>query len=65
MTRLLIAAVAALSLLAAPAAAQMGRHQRDAKAPPPKPKVDEKAYKAALDRIPNSKAKVDPWSNTR
>jgi len=32
---------------------------------PPKPKVDEKAYKSALDKIPDSKTKVDPWSNTR
>jgi hypothetical protein len=27
-----------------------------------KPKVDEKAYKAALERIPEPKEKYDPWA---
>ncbi|QPF82777.1 hypothetical protein IC762_23920 [Bradyrhizobium genosp. L] len=30
-----------------------------------KPKVDEKAYKAALDRIPTPKEKYDPWGVTK
>ena len=30
-----------------------------------KPKVDENAYKAALERIPDSKEKYDPWSITK
>ncbi|NEU99076.1 hypothetical protein [Bradyrhizobium uaiense] len=30
-----------------------------------KPKVDEKAYKAALDRIPEPKEKYDPWGVTK
>jgi hypothetical protein len=29
------------------------------------PKVDEKAYKAALDRIPPPKQPYDPWGNAR
>jgi hypothetical protein len=29
------------------------------------PKVDEKAYKAALDRIPTPKQKYDPWGSAR
>jgi hypothetical protein len=29
------------------------------------PKVDEKAYKAALDRIPEPGKKYDPWGVTR
>jgi hypothetical protein len=62
-------AAIALALLAAPAHAQMGgkRHGGDAekKADPGRPKVDEKAYKAALERIPESKEKYDPWSGAR
>ncbi len=30
-----------------------------------RPKVDEKAYKAALDRIPAPKQPYDPWGNAR
>ena len=30
-----------------------------------KPVVDEKAYKAALERIPEPKEKYDPWSGAR
>ena len=30
-----------------------------------KPQVDEKAYKAALDRIPEPKEKYDPWGVAR
>ena len=56
--------LAALLMLAAPAAAQMGgkRNQGgDAPKGPVAPKVDETAYKAALDRIPVPKEKYDPW----
>jgi hypothetical protein len=61
--------VAALALTAPTAQAQMGGGRRSpneagAKADN-KPKVDEKAYKAALDRIPESKEKYDPWSGAR
>jgi hypothetical protein len=30
-----------------------------------RPKVDEKAYKAALERIPEPKEKYDPWGVAR
>jgi hypothetical protein len=63
--------VAMLALIAMPAQAQMGggggrRHQGDDKknAEPTK-KVDEKAYKAALERIPEPKEKYDPWGVAR
>ena len=63
-----IAAVA-LAMLAMPAHAQLNnkRHAGDAqtKADPGRPKVDEKAYKAALERIPEPKEKYDPWSAAR
>ena len=68
MKALTIAAVA-LALLAAPAHAQLNskRHAGDAqkKADPGAPKVDEKAYKAALERIPEPKEKYDPWAVTK
>jgi hypothetical protein len=61
-------AAAALALMAMPAHAQMGgkRHQSDDKkdATPAK-KIDEKAYKAALERIPEPKEKYDPWGVAR
>jgi hypothetical protein len=59
----ILVAVAAL-LLATPAAAQMGgKRNQGAEGPkvPQGPKVDEKAYKAALERIPEPKEKYDPW----
>jgi hypothetical protein len=63
--------IAALMALAAwPAQAQMGgggggrRHQNDTRQEK-KPQVDEKAYKAALERIPEPKEKYDPWSGAR
>jgi hypothetical protein len=62
-------AVAALALLAMPAHAQMGggRHHSsdDNKKAEPAKKVDEKAYKAALERIPDPKEKYDPWGVTK
>jgi hypothetical protein len=63
----LIVAVAALTLLVVPAQAQMGgrRHGDDNKKAEPVKKVDEKAYKAALERIPEPKDKYDPWSVTK
>ncbi len=57
-------AAALLALIAVPAYAQVNgkRHQGDAKkTEEKKPEVDEKAYKAALERIPDSKEKYDPW----
>jgi hypothetical protein len=67
MKALTIAAIA-LALLAAPASAQLNekRHQHDEKKGEAKrPAVDEKAYKAALERIPEPKEKYDPWGVAR
>jgi hypothetical protein len=65
----LVIAAAALVVLVAPAQAQLSgkRHATDAqqKANPGGPKVDEKAYKAALERIPEPKEKYDPWGAAR
>jgi hypothetical protein len=61
-------AAAMLALIAMPVQAQMNgkRHQGDEKkTDQKKPEVDEKAYKAALERIPDSKEKYDPWSITK
>jgi hypothetical protein len=52
-----------LALLAMPAHAQGRRHGgEEKKTDEKKPVVDEKAYKAALERIPDPKEKYDPWS---
>jgi len=62
--------MAAAMLALSPAQAQMGgggRHHQggnDSKSDK-KPKVDEKAYKAALERIPEPKEKYDPWGVAR
>jgi hypothetical protein len=63
-------AVAILALIVAlPAQAQMGGGKRsrgdNAKSEQKKPEVDEKAYKAALERIPEPKEKYDPWGVAR
>jgi hypothetical protein len=61
-------AAAMLALIAMPAHAQMGgkRHQGDdKKSDAPSKKIDEKAYKAALERIPEPKEKYDPWGVAR
>lgn len=67
--RILVIAAAVLALTVASAQAQMGggrRHQQDSgQKSDNKPKVDEKAYKAALERIPESKEKYDPWGGAR
>jgi hypothetical protein len=61
-------AVAMLALIAMPAHAQMGGKRSkagdDKKTDQPK-KIDEKAYKAALERIPEPKEKYDPWGVAR
>jgi hypothetical protein len=67
--RILAIATAVLALTVASAHAQMGgggrRHGNDAPKADNKPKVDEKAYKAALERIPEPKEKYDPWGGAR
>jgi ABC-type cobalt transport system substrate-binding protein len=62
--KLLTVAAAILALTAMPAQAQMGgrHHGDDNKKAEPVKKVDEKAYKAALERIPEPKEKYDPWA---
>jgi hypothetical protein len=64
--KILIAAVAILGLLASPAAAQFkrGGGPSEEKVDPHAAKrsaAEERAYKAALDRIPEAKQKYDPW----
>jgi hypothetical protein len=65
--RAFIAAAMAFILLTLPAYAQRGggkRHKEPAQnGGQKKPKVDEKAYKGALDSIPEKKA--DPWGKMR
>jgi hypothetical protein len=67
--RILAVAAALLTLLTLPAQAQMpgGKHRPsgDDKKDEKKQQVDEKAYKDALKRIPDSKEKYDPWSGAR
>jgi len=61
-------AVAASTSVVAPASAQaFGQHNVKGSAYPAdnRPKVDEKAYKSALERIPDSKEKYDPWGAAR
>ena len=57
-----------LALIAWPAHGQMGGKRPqgdDKKTDAKKPQVDEKAYKAALERIPEPKEKYDPWGIAR
>jgi hypothetical protein len=66
--RIFTVAAVILALVAMPAHAQMGgkRHHGDDKAADQKkPKADEAAYKAALERIPEPKEKYDPWGVAR
>ena len=61
-------ATAALAVWAGSALAQAPAGMKTQPAAPPKqddrPKVDDKAYKSALDRIPTAE-QVDPWSGVR
>ena len=67
--RILVIAAAVLALAVASAQAQMGGGRRQpnegGQKADNKPKVDEKAYKAALEKIPDSKEKYDPWGVAR
>jgi len=55
-----------VAMHAMPAHAQARRpHGEEKKAKDDRPKVDEKAYKAALERIPEPKEKYDPWAVTK
>jgi hypothetical protein len=55
--------VAAVLLLFAPSAFAQGKKgSHAAPSTEEKPKIDEKAYNAALKRIPDPKKPYDPWS---
>jgi hypothetical protein len=54
-------AVATLLFLVPSAYAQGKKGSHAAPSTEAKPKVDEKAYKAALERIPTPKKPYDPW----
>jgi hypothetical protein len=58
-------AIGALMALPAQAMAQAKRPHPEEKKEEKKPVVDEQAYKAALERIPEPKEKYDPWSGAR
>lgn len=56
----------AASVVSAPGQDFMERsHKQQGPQPEVKPKVDEKAYKAALEKIPAPKEKYDPWGVAR
>ena len=58
-------AIGALSALPPEVLAQAKRPNPQEKKEEKKPVIDEKAYKAALERIPEPKEKYDPWSGAR
>jgi hypothetical protein len=63
-----IVVAALLSLVASAAAQAQASLKKGSHAAPSaetKPRVDEKAYKAALDRIPTPKKPYDPWGQAR
>ena len=66
--RCLVAALTVLALLTLPASAQRTRKhqpQDNMQTEEKKPHVNDKDYKSALDRIPASEQKVDPWQSVR
>ncbi len=68
MMKWLTIAALASALAALPAQAQMAGkrpHDKSEKQSEKKPQVDEQAYKAALEKIPEPKEKYDPWSGAR
>jgi hypothetical protein len=68
MMKWLTIAALASALAALPAHAQMAGkrpHDKSEKQSEKKTQVDEKAYKAALEKIPEPKEKYDPWSGAR
>ena len=71
MRTLIAAAIIALLAVAAHAQGMGNRHRQTQPQAAPKTedlakkKADEKAYKDALDKIPQSTEKPDPWKTTR
>ena len=64
--RILVIAAAVLALAVGSAVAQGRRQPNDGAKPADNtPKIDEKAYKTALERIPEPKDKYDPWGGAR
>ena len=65
--RILISAATMMTMNAAKAQRFGGGRGGGSSGPPVenRPKVDEKAYKAALDRIPVPDEKYDPWGGAR
>ncbi|MGX1165179.1 hypothetical protein AB7M16_001445 [Bradyrhizobium sp. USDA 372] len=64
--RILVIAAAVLALTVASVLAQGRRQPNDGAKPIDNSlKVDEKAYKAALERIPEPKDRYDPWGGAR
>jgi hypothetical protein len=66
--RMLTVMAPLLVMFASPAEAQTGRHHPGddgAKTVQKNARVDEKAYRDALKRIPEPKEKYDPWSGAR
>jgi hypothetical protein len=63
----LVVAGTMVSMLTLPAHSQGFSKKGGASGPPvdTHPKVDEKAYKAALERIPTPNQKYDPWGIAR
>ena len=64
-TKILTVAAAMLALIVTPVHAQKRPQGEQQKKQDQKPQVDEKAYKAALEKIPEPKEKYDPWSGAR
>ena len=65
-TTKVVIVVAAIVSLTVPAHSQgMKKGSHAAPTTETRPKVDEKAYKAALDRIPTPKQGYDPWGVAR
>ena len=69
MLRIAVTAATLAALISWPAQGQMGgsgvRHRDILRPEKKKSPVDEKAYKAALERIPEPKEKYDPWGVAR
>jgi hypothetical protein len=63
--RTLTIATVMLALLTTAANAQARRPRDEEKKKVETPVVDDKAYKAALERIPEPKEKYDPWGVAR
>jgi hypothetical protein len=65
LTKILTVAAAMLALIVTPVHAQKRPQGEQQKKQDQKPQVDEKAYKAALEKIPEPKEKYDPWGVAR